>query len=394
MPVMREVTVYRRDGMVLVRYPHAEAAIGWTVPDRAPWHSLVKTGGGAYTAPSPLDGVPVVAVARPLRDVPIVVEAAVTQDVALAGWRRSIPWVVLGGVVAVIAVVLLLRFLGFQFRRLEDSERSLSEKNRELEALAADLRQAQFVAEEATRSKSMFLAGMAHELRTPLNAVLGFSDIILNEIYGPVAPTRYRGYAGYISESGRHLLSLINDLLDLSKIEAGKLDLEIETLRSPDLGDHAKRLTAGLAAEHHVTVSVSVAQDCPIIHADERAARQILLNLLSNAIKFTPAGGKVTLSFARSGAEGALIEVADSGVGMSPEEINVALLPYGQTDSSLMSRTPGTGLGLPLVKALVEKHGGTLSVASERGSGTTVTVFLPWHGHNDAGAPARTLEQV
>jgi signal transduction histidine kinase len=394
MPAMREVTVYRRDGTVLVHYPHAEAAIGSKVPDRAPWHSLVKTGGGAYAAPSPLDGIQVVAVARPLPDMPIVVEAAVTQDVVLAGWRRSIPWVVIGGVVSVIAVILLLRFLGFQFRRLEDSERTLSEKNRELEALAADLRQAQFVAEDATRSKSMFLAGMAHELRTPLNAVLGFSDIILNEIYGSVAPTRYRCYAEYISESGRHLLSLINDLLDLSKIEAGKLDLDIEILRCPDLGNYATRLTAGLAAERDVTVSIPVAEDCPTIHADERAARQILLNLLSNAIKFTPAGGKVMLRFARSGTAGAVIEVIDSGVGMSPEEIKVALLPYGQIESNLMLRTPGTGLGLPLAKALAEKHGGGLTVASERGSGTKVTVFLPWHAHLDATAPARALESA
>jgi two-component system, cell cycle sensor histidine kinase PleC len=394
MPVKRELTVYRSDGTVLVHYPHAEAEIGWKVPDRAPWRAVMKTGGGAYAALSPFDGIPVVAVARPLPDTPIVVEASVTQDLALAEWRRSIPWVVLGSVVSVIAVILLLRFLGFQYRRLEDSERMLGEKNSALEALAVDLRRAQLVADEATRSKSMFLAGMAHELRTPLNAVLGFSDMILNEIYGPVEPARYRSYASYISESGRHLLSLINDLLDLSKIEAGKLELEVQILSCSDLGDYATRLTVGMAAEHQVSVSVSVAEDCAILHADERAARQILLNLMSNAIKFTPAGGKVTLRFARSGTEGAVIEVTDTGVGMSPEEIMVALLPYGQIESNRELRTPGTGLGLPLVTALAGEHGGRVAVASERGSGTKVTVFLPWHAHIDAGASARNLERV
>jgi signal transduction histidine kinase len=391
MPAAREVTVYRSDGTVLVRYPHAETEIGWKVPDQARWHAVVNAGGGAYAAPSPLEGIPVIAVARPLLDMPIVVEASVTQDLALVGWRRSILWVVLGGVFSIFVVIRLLRFLGFQYRRLEDSERTLSEKNRALEALAVDLRQAHLAAEEATRSKSMFLAGMAHELRTPLNAVLGFSEIILNEIYGPVQPAQYRSYAGYISESGRHLLSLINDLLDLSKVEAGKLELNIEILSCSDLGNYATRLTAGMAAEYQVRVSMSVAEDCAIIHGDERAARQILLNLLSNAIKFTPTGGKVTLRFARSGTGGAVIEVADSGVGMSPEEIKVALQPYGQIESNLELRTPGTGLGLPLVKALGDKLGGSLTVVSEKGLGTTATVFLPWHAQITTDAPACAL---
>ena len=266
----------------------------------------------------------------------------------------------------------------------------LEKQAEQLIGLTEDLRNARQAAEASNVSKSNFLANMSHELRTPLNAILGFSEIIKEGMFGAVAPPQYREYAEDIYNSGSHLLALINDILDLSKIEADRMELHIAPLESTSLVAQAVRLVEGLARERNVRLDADDIHDCPVIHADERQARQILLNLLSNAIKFTPDGGIVTLSLLDEGGLGAAIKVSDTGIGMTPAEIKRAMERFGQAEPSYSKTTPGTGLGLPLVDGLVKLHGGSLSIESEKGVGTTVTVRLPWHA--DLYHPKRKAE--
>jgi signal transduction histidine kinase/HAMP domain-containing protein len=238
------------------------------------------------------------------------------------------------------------------------------------------LREAKEQAESASRSKSEFLANMSHELRTPLNAVLGFSEIIRDAIMGPV-DARYQEYANDIYTAGRHLLSLINDVLDLSKIEVGRLELQEENVDITDVVATCNRIIMGRAKEADLNVSIDVPNDIPPVRADERRLKQIVLNLLSNAVKFTPAGGKIVVA-ARALVNGDVtISVCDTGIGMRPEDVKLALEPFRQIDGALNRRYEGTGLGLPLVQRLVQLHGGSLAIQTAPGSGTTITLRLP-----------------
>ena len=232
-------------------------------------------------------------------------------------------------------------------------------------------------AELANRSKTEFLANMSHELRTPLNAILGFSEVIETEMFGPVGTPRYLEYARDIHASGEHLLDLINDVLDLAKLEAGKLDLHETTVSLPDAIERCMALVRGRAGKAGVALAVELPPTPPGLRADARALKQILLNLLTNAVKFTPAGGKVTLSVSDAGRKGFTIAIADTGIGMSAADIQVALSPFGQVDSELARKHEGTGLGLPITHALVRLHGGDIAIASTPGQGTTITVSFP-----------------
>ena len=231
-------------------------------------------------------------------------------------------------------------------------------------------------AEFANRAKTEFLANMSHELRTPLNAVLGFSEIIANEMFGACKP-QYAAYARDIHTSGTYLLELINDVLDLAKLEAGKLELRESDVVLPTLVEQCLSLLKAKADEAQVTLSHDIATDLPALKADPRALRQVLLNLMTNAIKFTPEGGTVRVSVRDEGSKGLAICVHDTGIGMSADDIKVALSPFGQIDSALSRRHQGTGLGLPITHSLIRLHDGELLIDSRPGNGTTVTAAFP-----------------
>ncbi|WP_281685863.1 PAS domain-containing sensor histidine kinase [Thalassobaculum salexigens] len=231
-------------------------------------------------------------------------------------------------------------------------------------------------AESANRSKSQFLANMSHELRTPLNAIIGFSEILKNETFGPVGHERYRGYADDIHASGHHLLSLINDVLDMAKIEAGKFEPVLTTNAVDDLIHEVRRMIKGRVAEAGLILVIDMPPIGIYCDFDRRAIKQVLINLLANAIRFTDAGGEITIRV-RSDDGGFTMQVQDTGSGIPPEHVDRLLQPFEQMSDMTRRGQEGTGLGLSLSKALVEAHGGTLSIDSEVGRGTAVTLWLP-----------------
>jgi PAS domain S-box-containing protein len=239
------------------------------------------------------------------------------------------------------------------------------------------LRLAKEQSDLANRAKSEFLANMSHELRTPLNAIIGFSEIIKDELFGPAGRQEYVEYARDIHDSGRLLLALINDILDMSKIEAGKKELNDSVIDVGRVAESCVRLIRPRADAHAVHLSIEMPPDLPFLRAEERALKQIVNNLLSNAVKFTPEGGKVVLSALVEPEGGLILRVSDTGIGMAREDLPKALAPFGQIESSLSGKTQGTGLGLPLVVALTELHGGCLEIESAPGRGTVAKVCLP-----------------
>jgi len=229
-------------------------------------------------------------------------------------------------------------------------------------------------AEYANRTKTQFLANMSHELRTPLNAILGFSEVIERQMFGPIA-AKYLDYARDINSSGRHLLALVNDVLDLSKLEAGKLELRESEFSLPELVEECLTLVRARAEAGGVRLKNALPHELPALRADQRAVKQLLLNFLSNAVKFTPEGGEVRIEIETR--NGLTLSVIDSGIGMTAAEIEVALAPFGQIDSHIAHKHDGTGLGLPICRSLMELHGGELRVTSAPNAGTTVAAWFP-----------------
>jgi PAS domain S-box-containing protein len=232
-------------------------------------------------------------------------------------------------------------------------------------------------AESANRAKSDFLANMSHELRTPLNAVIGFADIIQQQLFGPVGSERYREYAKLIRMSGTHLVEIISDILDLAKVEANRVVLDEREMEVPPLLHICATLVAGRAEQAGVKVVVNADAGLPSLKADELRLKQIVLNLLSNAVKFSPADSEVRLGVRLTDDGDLAIAVSDRGCGMTSEEIELALQPFGQASSSIAKSKEGTGLGLPLARRMTEIHGGCLDIVSVPGEGTVVTVLLP-----------------
>ena len=240
-----------------------------------------------------------------------------------------------------------------------------------------ELLESKQAAELANRTKSEFLANISHELRTPLNAVIGFAELMHSEALGPLGNAQYRDYSGDILDAGRHLLSIINDILDLSKLEAGQLSVSLDRV------DVAETITscARLVGERARSAGLSLEIDCPEngleVFADTRRLKQALINLLANAIKFTPEGGRVSMKAKALKSGKIRLTVSDTGIGMSREELEKALTPFGQIDSSLARRYDGAGLGLPLVAAMVEMQNGFFKLESTPGGGTVATIDLP-----------------
>jgi signal transduction histidine kinase len=231
-------------------------------------------------------------------------------------------------------------------------------------------------ADNASRSKSAFLASMSHELRTPLNAIIGFSEVMQLEAFGPLGSTQYKNYSRDIHESGKHLLALISDILDISRLEAGKADLHEEPVQVTALVGECVRMVERQAAQGGLTLGVDMPHDTPRVLADERRLKQVLLNLLSNAVKFTQTGGAITMRV-RATREGMFLSVEDSGVGISADDIARAFENFSQFDSTVARHHQGAGLGLPLSRQLMELHGGTLTLESVVSVGTIATAMLP-----------------
>ncbi len=248
----------------------------------------------------------------------------------------------------------------------------ISDRKR-LEAALVETKKA---AEGASQAKTLFLAQVSHELRTPLNAIIGFTEIMTQEIFGPLGAPQYHGYAGDVLKAARHLLSIITDMLDVTRLDAGALALELAPVALGEIVAEAARMVAPAAAAKRIALRQYVEPGMPALNADARRLRQAVINLIANAVKFTPEGGTVAFGALRTNA-GMELYVEDSGIGMSPDEIATALLVFGRVREGYAKAQEGTGIGLPLAKALIEAHGGTFTIDSARGRGTKIRALFP-----------------
>jgi two-component system, cell cycle sensor histidine kinase PleC len=281
-------------------------------------------------------------------------------------------------------IIMLEVFFLFVSRQLQETAKDRLKFRSEKDALIEELRQEKqraederCKAEDANRAKSAFLANMSHELRTPLNAILGFSEVLENELFGPMQNIKYKNYAGDIHDSGRYLLTLINDILDLSRIEAGRHELMEEPTHLRECMDHASNMLAARAKEKSIRVRVDVAANLPKLLCDYRAMNQIAINLLTNAVKFTPNGGDVVMS-AQVQPDGRMnLTVSDNGPGIPLSEQQQLLHAFSRGTQATKLAIEGAGLGLPIVKGLMDVHGGRLEISSEPGNGTAVICSFP-----------------
>ncbi|MBM3534927.1 MAG: hypothetical protein FJX60_18015 [Alphaproteobacteria bacterium] len=345
------ISLLRADGRLMARHPPDDQAMG------EPVVSVRAEDSRFLTAMRTLDRHPLtVLIVVPIRE-------------ALASWERQVTVIVAATIVALLVLGLIGFVLIDQAGRLESTFVALAGARDE--AVRARLRE-----EDASRAKSSFLANTSHELRTPLNAILGFSEMFRDGHAGTLEP-KQRGYAASIHDAGSHLLGLISDLLDMAKIEARELQLRETIVDMAGIIADGVKLTGSRATERGVVVIPRVEGESIRIRGGAQRLRQIILNLLTNAIKFTPAGGRVWVDASVDAGRRPTLTVSDTGIGMTEEEIQIALTPFQQVESPFTREHEGTGLGLPIVKALVELHGGYLKIESERDGGTRVTVSLP-----------------
>jgi two-component system, cell cycle sensor histidine kinase PleC len=359
------------DGVMLVRQPYQETSVGKSVASTPlfrewlPWASS-----GVFRAYDEDDKLWRIIGYQRIDRLPLVVHVALSESEALTNWRRTTLW---QGMVGVAILMLAAATADTLHRQLQGRMRAHAQLSDTVRALE----HARLAAEEGSRVKSQFMANMSHELRTPLNAVIGYSEILIEDAEGDLRREQHLADLRRINVAGQHLLGLITDVLDISEIEVGRFELhEAPVDLAAVLGDCSRAIAARAQATALDLVSEPV-NALPMVMADERRLRQIVLNLLTNAVKFTPPGGRIVLAAQMTAEGGIAVSVSDTGIGMKPEEIPLALETFRQVDGGLTRRQQGTGLGLPLARTLAELHGGTLVIASAAGHGTAVTVTLP-----------------
>ncbi len=325
----------------------------------------------------------------------VAVSSMLASSLPIAMFAATIPvtlavgvnFLVKGGMQNYILAAMALTAQGYftmLAHRLYSTTLATLEARAEKDALIGELEQAKAKSDEARRhaeaaniAKSRFLAQMSHELRTPLNAILGFSEVMKSEVFGPHTVPTYKEYAGDIHNSGVHLLNLINEILDLTRIEAGRYELNEEAVSLTQVIEDCHHLLKLRAKTRGLTIHEVFEDDLPRLWADERAVRQICLNLLSNAIKFTPQGGEIWLKAGWTASGGQYMAVRDNGPGIPEEEIPIVLASFGQGTNAIKSAEQGTGLGLPIAKSLIDLHGGTFTLKSKLREGTEVIVTFP-----------------
>ena len=307
------------------------------------------------------------------------------------------------GIFSVFCAGVYVTSMAVYYARIVASRSELEREVQRHKATAVMLREAKEAAETSSRAKTEFLATMSHELRTPLNAVIGFSEMMVGEQYGPLGHENYRGYAKDVHDSGKHLLEIINDILDIAKAEAGTFELSEEAVDCRELLTSACRMLRTRLDKAGLALVLAVPDELPQLRADGRKLKQIFLNLLTNAVKFTQPGGQIEVGASAEPRIGLTISVRDTGIGIEKSNLSHVLQPFAQVDSSLSRRHQGTGLGLPLVVIMMREHGGALHLESDLGKGTTASVVFPperliWHkapegadkiyGNADASKPA------
>jgi len=373
----------RSDGVVLASEPPESLKPGEDLSGNSLFSRIIYlTESGVYETTDPATGRARISGFRRLEAYPLVVAFSLDFHHALAGWREEQEWklvfTLVGALLSLAMAQLLVRMIRARHRATE-AARALEN---------ADL---------ANLAKSEFLANMSHELRTPLNSVIGFAELLAKQSHGPL-DAKYLDYSQHIKESSIHLLSIINDILDLAKIESGRMELNQQNFDPRETIASSLLFVRERAREGNIAVSTEIADDLPLLFCDERRIKQVLINLLTNAVKFTPESGSVTVSAARDDArddEGdndgdnnggmtITITISDSGVGMTADDMKLAMEKFQQVDSALNRSYEGSGLGLPLVAGFVELHGGTLEMESTVGEGTTVRVRLPRERLRDA----------